>query len=182
MLFVGRCRRESESPVVLTLRDLAAAAHRRNLTMAGTSLKTRCIFVVRFLGLAVTLLMHGCYDGNALVRQAQSTAINSSMAEVDLGEYRTTLPRDNQSGVFTSIEVHIFGTVPRSRLSEVKKQLRSDEFRVRHETLAAVRQSSRDELSEPTLAKLRARIEDVVNRVLADAPLKEIGFYQLTVR
>ena len=124
----------------------------------------------------------GCYDGGALVKQAQSTALKASFAEVDLGEYRTTLPRDPESGVFTTLDVHIFGTVPRSRLSEVKKQLKADEFRIRHEALTAVRQSSRDELTDPTLAKLRARIEEVVNRVLADAPLKGIGFYQLTLR
>ena len=76
----------------------------------------------------------------------------------------------------------MFGTVPRSRLSEIKKQIKSDEFRVRHETLTAVRQATREELTDPKLAALRARIEKAVNGVLADSPLKEVGFYQLTLR
>jgi len=127
-------------------------------------------------------LLGGCYDGEALVKEAQSTALTTSLAEVDLGEYATTLPRDPNSGSFTSVELHIFGTVPRSRLSDVKKQIQADGYRIRHEALAAVRSSSRDELTDPKFTALRTRLEQVVNKVLADAPLKGIGFYQLTVR
>jgi len=124
----------------------------------------------------------GCYDGSALVKQAQSAARKSRLAEIDLGSFKTTLPRDPKTNQFTDLNLHIFGTVPRYRLAEVKKQLRFDEYRLRHETLAAVRQSSREELAEPSLAQLRARIEQVVNRVLSEAPVNEIGFYQLTLR
>jgi hypothetical protein len=136
-----------------------------------------------WLMLSVALcLVAGCYDGEALVKQAQSTALNTSLAEVDLGTYRTTLPRDPSTGRYIELELHIFGTVSRSRLSEVKKSLKADDFRVRQETLTAVRSSTREELTDPKLAQLRARIEQVVNKVLADAPLKKVGFYQLTVR
>ena len=150
----------------------------------GYSLSSkRCSgFFRRFLGLLALVLAAGCYDGSALVKQAQSTALNASLAEVDLGEYRTTLPRDPQTGAFTSLDLHVFGTVPRSRLTEIKKQLMSDEFRVRHETLTAVRQATHEELTDPKLSALRARIEKAVNGVLADSPLKEVGFYQLTLR
>lgn len=127
-------------------------------------------------------VLSGCYDGDALVKQAQSTALTTSLAEVDLGTFHTTLPRDPNTNAFTALELHIFGTVPRSRLAEVTKQLKADEYRVRHETLTAVRESNREELTDPTLEKLRARIEQVVNGVLTDAPVKEIGFYQLTLR
>ena len=124
----------------------------------------------------------GCYDGDALLKQAQSAALSTTLAEVDLGKFQTTLPRDPESGRFTKVELHIFGTVPRSQLSAVERQLESDEYRVRHETLSAVRQSSREELADPTFVKLRQRIEQVVNKVLADSPLQEVGFYQLTLR
>jgi hypothetical protein len=153
-----------------------------SLAMVTHQSKTCKELVCRVLLVWPAVFAYGCYDGGALVKQAQSTALKASLAEVDLGEYRTTLPRDPESGVFTTLDVHIFGTVPRSRLSEVKKQLKADEFRIRHEALTAVRQSSRDELTDPTLAKLRERIEEVVNRVLADAPINGIGFYQLTLR
>lgn len=131
---------------------------------------------------ALVAVVTGCYDGDALLNQAQSAALNTTLAEVDLGEYKTTLPRDPATGIFTSLELRIFCTVPRSKLSEVEKQMLIDGYRVRHETLTAVRQSTRDELTDPALSKLRARIEEVVNKVFTDAPVKEVGFYQLTMR
>src|SRR6478752_7911157 len=133
--------------------------------------------------LAVALaLCAGCYDGSSMVKEAQSVALKTRLAEIDLGKYQTTLPRDPVTNHFTAVDIHIFGTVPRYRLAAVTKQLKADEYRVRHETLAAVRKSTREELAEPTFAQLRARIEKVVNEVLEDAPVKEVGFYQLTMR
>lgn len=127
-------------------------------------------------------LSTGCYDGSAMVKQAQSAALNTRLAEIDLGKFQTTLPRDPNTNNFTALDIHIFGTVPRYQLAAVTRQLKAEEYRMRHETLAAVRKSSREELAEPNFAQLRARIEKVVNGVLADAPVKEIGFYQLTMR
>jgi hypothetical protein len=127
-------------------------------------------------------LCAGCYDGHLMVQEAQSVALKTRLAEVDLGKYQTTLPRDPMTNRFTAVDIHIFGTVPRYRLAAVNKQLKVDEYRMRYETLAAVRQSSREELAEPDFAQLRARLEKVVNSVLQDAPVKEIGFYQLTMR
>ena len=129
-----------------------------------------------------TVLCAGCYDGSEMVKQAQSVALKTRLAEVDLGKFQTTLPRDPVTNHFTSVDFHIFGTVPRYRLAAVKKQLKSDEYRVRHETLTAIRLSTREELAEPTFTQLRARIEKVINSVLEDAPIKEIGFHQLVMR
>src|SRR5262245_31431871 len=83
-------------------------------------------------------LWSGCYDGAALVRQARTKAQNTGVAEVDLGKFRTTLPRDPNTNRVTEVDLHIFGTVQRYRASAVKKQLKAEEFRLRHETLAAV--------------------------------------------
>src|SRR5689334_3574209 len=100
--------------------------------------------------------MCGCYDGNELLKQAQSKALSTTLAEVDLGSFQTTLPRDPATGHYMAVDLHIFGTVPRSRLSTVQRQLEDDEYLMRHETLAAVRQSTSEELSDPTFTKLRA--------------------------
>jgi hypothetical protein len=127
-------------------------------------------------------LCAGCYDGSSMVKDAQSNALKTRLAEIDLGTFQTTLPRDPVTNHFTAVDIHIFGTVPRYRLAAVTKQLKADEYRLRHETLVAVRKSTREELAEPTFAQLRARIEKVVNGVLEDAPVKEVGFYQLTMR
>ena len=150
--------------------------------MTGKTKRVRIGRRVWPLLLCALSLSSGCYDGEAMLKNAQSTALTTSLSEVDLGEYSTTLRRDPNSGAYTTIELHIFGTVPSSRLSDVKKQVQADGYRVRHEALAAVRSTSRDELTDPKFTALRSRLEEVVNKVLADAPLKSVGFYQLTVR
>jgi hypothetical protein len=124
----------------------------------------------------------GCYDGDALVNVARSTALNTRLAEVDLGKFQTTLPRDHKTGVFTEVRLHIFGSVPRYRVAEINRKLKAEEYRLRHETLGAVRTTTRDELAEPNFAQLRGRIEGVVNEILADAPVQSIGFYEISLR
>lgn len=186
ILFAGR-RQRNHPAQFMTILTFARVLPPARITVTpmstATHLQTRvgCKLGCSLLPLALALLC-GCYDGSALVKQAQSTALNTRLAEVDLGKFQTTLPRDPDTNKSTELDLHIFGTVPRYRLAAVTKQLKSDEYRVRHETLAAVRKSTREELAEPTLAQLRARIEQVVNAILADAPVKEIGFYQLTLR
>jgi hypothetical protein len=124
----------------------------------------------------------GCYDGETLVQAARSKAVKTRLAEVDFGTFQTTLPRDPDTSLLTEMKLHVFGTVPRYRESEVKKQLKAEEYRVRSETLGAVRAANRDELAEPSLTKLRERIERVMNEILADEPVKSIGFYEVTMR
>jgi hypothetical protein len=151
----------------------------------AASMKSGPSFVAKFTataGAALLVLCGGCYNGEEMVKQAQSVALSTRLAEIDLGKYQTTLPRDPVTNHFTSLDIHLFGTVPRYQLDAVSKQLKSEEFRVRSETLVAVRQSTREELTEPNYAQLRARLEKVINGVLTDAPLKEVGFYQLTMR
>jgi hypothetical protein len=150
-----------------------------NNTTHNSKLAANCL--VAILAIALSLCA-GCYDGDSMVKEAQSAALKTRLAEVDLGKYQTTLPRDPVTNRFTALDIHIFGTVPRYRLAAVNKQLQADEYRMRYKTLAAVRQSSREELAEPDFAQLRARLEKVVNSILQDAPVKEIGFYQLTMR
>jgi hypothetical protein len=89
------------------------------------------------------------------------------------------MPREPQTSSATELIMHIFGTVPRYRVPEIEKQLEADGFRLRHETLSAVRHATPEELSEPNLDKLRTRLEKVVNQNLKEAPVKSIGFYEV---
>jgi hypothetical protein len=171
----------------MTIMTIARRAHCKGIDdlimLPENRFHTRCRSMPRRLLLSLVLaVMSGCYDGEALMKEAHSTVLTASLAEVELGEFVTTLPRDAESGVFTTLNLRIFGTVTRANQSAVEKQLRADNFKLRHEMLAALRHSTRDELGDPTFAKLRARILQVANQVLADAPVKEVGFYQLTVR
>jgi hypothetical protein len=124
----------------------------------------------------------GCYDANTLISQARSEALDSKLAEIDFGLFHTTLPRDPKSGALPRLEIHFFGTAPHYRVAAIKKQLKLDDFRLRHEVLAAIRACSREELAEPGLTKLRTRIEKIVNGILNEAPVEAIGFYGITIR
>jgi hypothetical protein len=134
------------------------------------------------LASCAAILCGGCYDGQALVEAARSTALKTRTAEVDFGKFQTTLPRDPKTKSFTDVQLHIFGTVPRYRVPEIESQLKAELYRVRHETLQAVRTTTRDELAEPSLTQLRERIEEVVNEILVDSPVKSIGFYEVSLR
>jgi hypothetical protein len=123
----------------------------------------------------------GCYDANALIGVARSAAQRTRLAEVDLGTYRTTMPKETDSDSLTELELHMFGTVPPYRVAMIERQLKSEDYRLRHEMLAAVRQATADELAEPDLTQLRARIEKVVNDILKDSPVEMIGFYDVRV-
>jgi hypothetical protein len=137
---------------------------------------SRPILPVLLLALGLTA---GCYDSDALIDQVRSAALRTRLVEVDLGAYRTTMPRKQNESEATEIEIHIFGTVPRYCLPQIEEQLTADGFRLRHEALAAVRKTTDDELAEPNLTALRGRLETVVNEQLADAPVKSIGFYEV---
>jgi hypothetical protein len=128
------------------------------------------------------VLCAGCYDGKALIEDARSQALRTRLVEVDLGSYCTAMPREPQTSETAELSLHIFGTVPRYRVPEIEKQLEADGYRLRHETLAAVRHATPVELAEPSFDRLRARIEEVVNQNLKEAPVKSIGFYEVRLR
>ncbi|MCI0333117.1 MAG: hypothetical protein L0228_07835 [Planctomycetes bacterium] len=138
-----------------------------------------CLLLLATFGVAP---FAGCYDGDALVQAARSSAVKTRLAEVDFGTFQTSLPRDRATDSSTELKLHIFGTVPRYRVPDIKKQLKAEEYRLRSETLSAVRNATRNELAEPSLAQLRERIERVVNEILTDAPVKTIGFYEVSLR
>jgi len=131
--------------------------------------------------LAAVLVCPGCYDGKALIERVRSAALRNRLEEVDLGTYRTTMPRDPATNAFAEIEIHVFGTAPRYRVQSIEKQLEGDEYRLRHETLMAVRNATLQQLAEPDLTKLRDRIAQVVNNILDDSPIKSIGFYDVRI-
>ena len=132
--------------------------------------------------LALSLLAStGCYDAHALIEQVRTDALRNRLHEVDLGTFRTTMPRDPKTNLLMQMEVHLFGTAPQYRIHSIENRLESDGYRLRSETLAAIRETSGDELAEPDLTHLRTRLEQVVNNVLSDSPVKSIGIEELKI-
>lgn len=126
-------------------------------------------------------ILPGCIDSKALVEQVRSNALSSQTHEVDLGAFRTTMPRDAESGSFTELRLHLFGTVSQYRIPAIKKQLKADGYRLRSDMLVAVRKTTSEELTEPSLGHLRARLMQIANNVLTDAPIQSIGVEKIRI-
>jgi hypothetical protein len=123
----------------------------------------------------------GCYDSKALVDQVRSDALRSQTHEIDLGLYRTTMPRDLNTNSLTEIELRLFGTVPQYKFPAIEKQLKADGYKLRHDTLVAIRQTTAEELGEPNLGELRTRLMQVANNVLEGAPIQSIGVEKIRI-
>jgi hypothetical protein len=145
------------------------------------SIQNQCRRAVIVVGLLAIVMSSGCYDGDALLEQARSAAQRTRSAEVDLGTYITTLPKNAEAKALPDLELHFFGTVPRYRVPVIKRQIKAEEYRLRHEVIAAVRTAPVEELAEPNLTQLRTRIEKVVNGILEESPVNSIGFYSFRV-
>lgn len=130
---------------------------------------------------AFALLTGGCYDSKALVEQVRTDALRSQMHELDLGLYHTTMPRDPATNTITEIELQLFGTVPQYKIPAIEKQLKADGYKLRSDTLVAIRQTTNEELTEANFGKLRARLLQVANNVLKEAPIKSIGVEQIRI-
>jgi HAMP domain-containing protein len=145
---------------------------------AGTAL-------IRFAAVAalaiVLLASAGCYDAHALVDQVRTDALRNRLHEVDLGTYRTTMPRDPKTTLLMDMELHLFGTVPQYKIRAIEERLEADGYRLRSETLAAIRETSGDELAEPDLTHLRGRLTEVVNNILTDSPIKSVGIQDIKI-
>jgi hypothetical protein len=127
------------------------------------------------------LLANGCYNSKELVDQVRSTALRSQTHELDLGVFRTTLPRDSVTGTLTDIELRLFGTVPQYKIPAIEKQLDADGYKLRFDTLVAIRKTTAEELGEPNLGQLRTRLMQVANGVIKDAPIQSIGVEKIRI-
>jgi hypothetical protein len=123
----------------------------------------------------------GCYHAHALVDQVRTDALRSRLHEVDLGTFRTTMPRDPKTNLLMEMELHLFGTVPQYKIRSIEERLEADNYRLRYETLAAIRETNGDELAEPDLTHLRGRLTQVVNNILTDSPLKSVGIQDIKI-
>jgi hypothetical protein len=123
----------------------------------------------------------GCYDSKALVDQVRSDALRSQTHEIDLGRYRTSMPRDPNTNTLTEIELRLFGTAPQYKIHAIEKQLKADGYKLRSDTLVAIRQTTAEELGEPNLGQLRTRLMQVDNNVLEGAPIQSIGVEKIRI-
>ena len=139
-------------------------------------------WVLRVALCALTILtLSGCYDSKALVDQVRTDALRGQTHEINLGLYRTTMPRDPNTGTLTEIELQLFGTAPKYKIPAIEKQLKADGYKLRYDTIVAIRRTTADELGEPNLGHLRTRLMEVANDVIKDAPIQTIGVEKIRI-
>ncbi len=142
-----------------------------NHTMTNHALlKTLCL-------MAIAASLVGCVDAEALIQSRQKMAILARLEEIDLGEFRVTLPKPAEGADIAELCFHAFGLVANSDLEQVQEALDNQGVQFRHELLLAVRQLDVSDLEDPQLEALRSHIEDVMNAALPGEPLQSVGFY-----
>lgn len=124
--------------------------------------------------------LSGCYDAKALVDARRAVAVRARLVEVDLGEYRVTLPKPFTELERAEVNFHAFGQVAHRDFAKAKKTI--DQFApdLRHRLLLAVRQMRMAEIADPSLQTLRKNIAEAVNEMVEGNPVQSVGFYSFT--
>ncbi len=137
--------------------------------------------VAVFQRLALVLLVggtvSGCFSADTMIEKQRAIAILTRLEEIDLGEFRISVPRPSEQVAAAEIYFHAFGQVENRDLRRVQKSLEIYGPELRHRLLLATRALDIEDLEDPKLAKLRENIASVVNENLKGEPLQSVGFY-----
>lgn len=132
------------------------------------------------LALVAFSALVGCYDAKALIEARRAVAVRARLVEIDLGEYRVTLPRPYTELERAEVNFHVFGQVSHNDLANAKQSLEEFGPDLRHRLLLAVRQMKMTEIADPSLTSLRESITNTVNEMIEGDPVKSVGFYSFT--
>lgn len=127
--------------------------------------------------LACQAALVGCYDAEALVKARREIAIKARLVEVDLGEFRITLPGPYMERKRAEIHFRAFGQVSHRDLRLVRATLAKNGPDLQNRMLLVVRRMKMQEIQEPRLTTLRESLASAINDTLPGEPLRSVGFY-----
>jgi hypothetical protein len=135
------------------------------------------------VGLLVVLLLAsptfvGCFNAEVMLEARHVVAIRKRLVEVDLGEFRVTLPQAAERTESPELHFHVFGHVANRDLDDIEEMLAKNGPAIRNNVLIVARMMTIEDLEDPKLAALRSRITQVVNDSLEGKPVQEVGFYR----
>ncbi|NOY41415.1 MAG: hypothetical protein GXP26_06215 [Planctomycetes bacterium] len=139
--------------------------------------KLAAMFQRLAIAMLVCVIVPGCFSADTMIEKRRAIAILTRLEEIDLGEFRISVPRPSEQVAAAEIFFHAFGQVENRDLRRVQKSLEIYGPELRHRLLLATRALDIQDLEDPKLASLRENIATVINENLKGEPLQSVGFY-----
>jgi hypothetical protein len=130
------------------------------------------------VALLATVALPGCFDGSAILQAHEEETNLVRLDEVDIGEYRITLPHAPGRAGRGVIDFHVFGQVARRDRDKVASALKFNSAEIRYRVLLLTRGLTQEQLDEPKLATLRTQITKIANASLESKMVRNVGFYR----
>jgi hypothetical protein len=127
--------------------------------------------------LAVAGATPGCFDGGTILQAHEEETNLVRLEEIDIGEFRVTLPHAPGAAGGGVVEFHAFGQVTLRDRDKVAGILKENSAELRYRVLLLVRALTREQLDEPKLQSLRDQIANVANASFDKKMVKNVGFY-----
>lgn len=182
LCFLGpraRRKREADVPIVTPVRNGPAMPGKCDISNANSPRPSLASAVALLAVMFGTLCSSvGCFDADALIEARRTVAMRTRLEEVDLGEFRVTLPHAAERTENAEIYFHVFGQVAHRNLEKVKKSIDKHGAEIRHRMLITARMMTAEQLEDPQLKDLRTIFAEVVNETLEGNPVQSVGFYR----
>jgi hypothetical protein len=148
----------------------------REAGVRSRAARARDLVLAVGMGLAASAV--GCFNGNTLLEAKQEETSLVQLDEIDLGEFRITLPGALPATNAGVVEFHAFCQVAKRDRAKVASALKLNEPEFRYRLILSVRSMTEKELSEPKLKRLRGELEKLANAPLEHSKIKSVGFYR----
>jgi flagellar FliL protein len=104
---------------------------------------------------------------------------DSSAVGVPLGDYSITISQANSS-LSLRVDFQLFGTVLEKEMGKLETAFERHKHRFRENIILKIRDSSTEDLSDPSLGLIKRRILETSNTVLGTAILQSVVFSQFS--
>ena len=102
-------------------------------------------------------------------------------AELDLGEYKLTHAGPGE-GKMATIAFHLYAIVPDEKLATLTEKIPAHEKRMRDTILSTVHEATYDDLNEPFMPTVKARLAHSINHVLNALEVRDVVFSNLSTK
>jgi hypothetical protein len=116
-----------------------------------------------------------------LIETKHAKLSQAKLSELDLGEFKLTHAGPGE-GRMATVTFHLYALVPDDKLTEVTDAIPAHEKRIRDLILSTVHEAPYEDLNEPNMPTVKARITTGVNRILSSVEVRDVVFSTLSTR